>query len=119
MYSLEEAKMLCDICGKNMATVHLTEIIDNNVTELHLCEECAREKRFQLEPHFGLSALLAGLADFGIKPNLQEAALTCSNCGLTYKDFKKIGRLFWNFEAQRKLEKFIKDFIYTYIIRCI
>jgi len=30
--------MLCDVCVKNAATVHLTEIIDESMTELHLCE---------------------------------------------------------------------------------
>ena len=57
--------MLCNICHKNEATVHLTEIIDNQITELHLCEECARQKGAQMEQHFGLADLLAGLADLG------------------------------------------------------
>ena len=86
--------MLCDICGKNPATVHLTEIVDDQMTELHLCEECARQKSVQMEQQFGLSDLLAGLAEFE-KPALQKEAvlLKCSNCDLTYTDFKKIGRL--------------------------
>lgn len=86
--------MLCDICGKNPATVHLTEIIDEQMSELHLCEECARKKSAQMEQQFGLSDLLAGLADFE-KPSEEKdmPAYKCANCGLTYKDFKKIGRL--------------------------
>ena len=86
--------MLCNICGKNPATVHLTEIIDDQMNELHLCEECARQKSIQMEQQFGLSDLLAGLAEFE-KPvkKTEEAALKCANCGLTYADFKKIGRL--------------------------
>jgi len=86
--------MLCDICKKNPATVHLTEIVDEQMSELHLCEECARKKSSQMESQFGLSDLLAGLADFE-KPSEEKelAALKCPNCGLTYKDFKKIGRL--------------------------
>ena len=86
--------MLCDICGKNPATVHLTEIIDEQMSELHLCEECARQKSEQMEQQFGLSDLLAGLAEFE-KPSkdLEAVSLKCANCGLTYSDFKKIGRL--------------------------
>ncbi|MFH1641051.1 MAG: UvrB/UvrC motif-containing protein [Candidatus Omnitrophota bacterium] len=86
--------MLCDVCGKNTATVHLTEIIDEQMTELHLCEECARQKSTQMEQQFGLSDLLAGLAEFE-KPakKLETVSLKCDNCGLTYNDFKKIGRL--------------------------
>ncbi|MFA5411530.1 MAG: UvrB/UvrC motif-containing protein [Candidatus Omnitrophota bacterium] len=86
--------MLCDICGKNQATVHLTEIVDEQMTELHLCEDCARQKSAQMESQFGLSDLLAGLAEFE-KPekDLEAASLKCPSCKLTYADFKKIGRL--------------------------
>ncbi|MBM3255302.1 MAG: hypothetical protein FJZ08_03280 [Candidatus Omnitrophica bacterium] len=86
--------MLCDICNKNQATVHLTEIIDEQMNELHLCEECARQKSVQMEQQFGLSDLLAGLAEFN-KPTLEKEAqdLKCPNCALTYSDFKKMGRL--------------------------
>jgi len=86
--------MLCDICGKNPATVHLTEIVDDQMNELHLCEECARQKSLQMEQQFGLSDLLAGLVEFE-KPVLEKetALIKCPNCGLTYADFKKIGRL--------------------------
>ncbi len=90
--------MLCDVCNKNPATVHLTEIVDDQMNELHLCEECARQKSVQMEQHFGLSDLLAGMAEFE-KPPVKEKdaeafiALKCPNCGLTYTDFKKIGRL--------------------------
>ncbi len=86
--------MVCDICGKNQATVHLTEIVDDQMTELHLCEECARQKSEQMEQQFGLSDLLAGMVDFG-KPvqDKIDVSLKCKKCGLTYTDFKKIGRL--------------------------
>jgi protein arginine kinase activator len=89
--------MLCDVCGKNPATVHLTEIIDEQMNELHLCEECARHKSAAMEQQFGLSDLLAGMADFE-KPSSsskEEEPVTakCPSCGLTYADFKKIGRL--------------------------
>lgn len=87
--------MLCDICHKNAATVHLTEIIDNQITELHLCEECARQKGAQMEQHFGLADLLAGLSDLGqqFEAPGQAADARCPNCGLTYQDFRRIGRL--------------------------
>lgn len=86
--------MQCDICNKNPATVHLTEIIEGAMTELHLCEECARQKSAQMEQQFGLSDLLAGMAEFGKAPKESEPlALKCPNCGLTYSDFKKVGRL--------------------------
>ena len=86
--------MLCDICHKVEATVHLTEIVDNQITELHLCEECARQKGAQMEQHFGLADLLAGLADLGQQFEVMGKAETkCPNCGLAYQDFRRIGRL--------------------------
>ncbi len=87
--------MLCDICVKNPATVHLTEIIDDQMNELHLCEECARQKSIQMEQQFGLSDLLGGMAELE-KPAQEKEPTTfikCANCSLTYADFKKIGRL--------------------------
>ena len=88
--------MLCDLCGKNQATVHLTEIVDEQMTELHLCEECARQKSVQMEQQFGLADLLAGLAELGGKTAAEKEVtdkIKCPNCSLTYDDFKKIGRL--------------------------
>ncbi len=86
--------MLCDICGKNEATVHLTEIVNEKVSKLHLCEECAKEKGVEMEEHFGLSDLLAGLADLGanVEPELMDT-VKCPFCKFTYNDFKKMGRL--------------------------
>ncbi|MCK5083654.1 MAG: UvrB/UvrC motif-containing protein [Candidatus Omnitrophica bacterium] len=86
--------MQCDICSKKKATVHLTEIVDDQMSEMHLCEECARQKSVQMEQQFGLADLLAGLADFG-KPTKEDAreSIKCSNCGMTYDEFRKFGRL--------------------------
>ena len=87
--------MVCDICGKSQATVHLTEIIDDKMTELHICEGCAQKKGAQMESHFGLADLLAGLADMGgqFTKTKKETKIKCPRCGLTYEDFKRIGRL--------------------------
>ena len=86
--------MLCELCKQTQATVHLTEIINDQMTELHLCEACANQKGAQVESHFGLADLLSGLADFS-KPQESEEVVTktCPTCGMTYDDFRKVGRL--------------------------
>ena len=87
--------MMCDICGKKKATVHLTEIVDEQMSEMHLCEECARQKSVKMEQQFGLADLLAGLADFGktVGGEAEKVDLQCPNCGMTYEEFRKFGRL--------------------------
>ena len=87
--------MLCELCKQAQATVHLTEIINEQMSELHLCEACANQKGAQVESHFGLADLLSGLADFSGKTQEPEEVSTkaCPNCGMTYDDFRKVGRL--------------------------
>lgn len=86
--------MVCDSCKKKKATVHLTEIVDGKTAEMHLCEECAKERSLQMEQQFGLADLLAGLSDFGKQVKTEEKTrLQCTNCGLSYEDFRKFGRL--------------------------
>jgi len=91
--------MLCEVCKKNDATVHLTEIINEKVTKLNLCEECAKQKGAEMEEHFGLGELLAGLTEFGETPAMKTPSkepvvtIKCSGCALTYADFKRTGRL--------------------------
>jgi len=87
--------MLCDVCHKIEASVHLTEIINDKVMKLNLCEECAMKKSAEMEEHFGLGELLAGLTEFGetVKPSKGAVEIKCKGCGLKYSDFKRRGRL--------------------------
>ena len=86
--------MVCELCKQTQATVHLTEIVNDQMTELHLCEACANQKGAQVESHFGLSDLLSGLSDFGKAQEPEEVATkACPTCGMTYDDFRKVGRL--------------------------
>ncbi len=36
--------MICDVCGKREAIIHIQQIIGKEVIDLHLCRQCAREK---------------------------------------------------------------------------
>ena len=86
--------MLCELCKQSQATVHLTEIINDQMSELHLCEACANQKGAQVESHFGLADLLSGLADYGKTSEPEEVSTkACASCGMTYDDFRKVGRL--------------------------
>lgn len=86
--------MICNICGAQEATIHLTEIINSQMMEIHLCETCAQEKGTDFKTHFAVGDLLGGLADLQQFTKAgKEPAGKCEACGLTYEDFGKNGRL--------------------------
>ncbi len=85
--------MVCDICHKNNATVHLTEIINDKVVEMHICQVCAQAKANELDKHLNISGFLGSLADMVGGLPQERRLLRCPSCGLSYEDFKKKGRL--------------------------
>jgi protein arginine kinase activator len=84
--------MVCDICKKTEATVHLTQIIDSKVFKVDLCEGCAKTKGVQDSVSGPLSDLLVGLGTVE-EPAEAPSNLRCATCGMTQEDFKKTGRL--------------------------
>jgi len=77
----------CDLCSKP-ATVHLTQIINNKVHKVDLCESCAQAKGVTDPSGFSLADLLLK-ASLTPEPS---GALRCEHCGFTQSDFKKHGR---------------------------
>lgn len=87
--------MKCQLCGKS-ATVHLTDIIDQHKNELHLCETCARQHHVWPGPQqdLNLPALLQLLLGQPVTPlSAESARARCSQCGLTYLEFRQVGKL--------------------------
>ncbi|WP_339060659.1 UvrB/UvrC motif-containing protein [Tepidibacillus marianensis] len=93
--------MLCENCQSQPATLHFTKIINGNKNEYHLCEECAKENGEMLpynDSGFFFNNLLSGLLNFEpVKGHDHQVAtspeqLRCKNCGLTFSQFKKIGK---------------------------
>ena len=87
--------MTCNICGTQEATIHLTEIVNDQMVEIHLCETCAQEKGTDFKTHFNFGDLLTGITEIGKSPKVGEKrpVLKCPECGLTYEEFGKTGRL--------------------------
>lgn len=83
--------MLCDNCHKNSATIHLTEVVEDKASEIHLCPSCAASKTNVLKEKINIPDSFYSLIDSDIKK--EDSALKCLFCGLTYADFKKNGRL--------------------------
>jgi protein arginine kinase activator len=89
--------MLCQICGKSDATVHFTEIQDNKMSEIHVCDRCAEEKGMHASAKkhkFDIADLLAGMVD-GMTSTEEERVghVQCPRCGMLYSAFKETGRL--------------------------
>lgn len=95
-------RMECQECHQNPATLHLQKIINGKKTEIHLCEQCAKEKgeMFAGPTGFSMSNLLSGLLNFDYP--ITEAKsnksfndikeLQCDQCGMTYQKFSKVGQ---------------------------
>lgn len=88
--------MLCQNCKKRQATIHLTEIVNDQKTVVHLCEPCA-EKQGVIKQQMSIADFLSGLAQAGApaggaeaKPGLPE--VRCESCGMTLAEFQKGGR---------------------------
>jgi len=91
--------MLCENCGERQAAIHLTQIVNNSVTQLHLCEQCAAEKGVETSASvakFPLGDFLASLgksAGAGGAEQADTPDVACAFCGGTLKDFRETGRL--------------------------
>lgn len=89
--------MQCDNCHERPAAIHLTQIVNNSVSTLHLCEQCAAEKGVQTTSSvakFPLSDFLASMGK-GAAAALPAGAEggKCAFCGATLQDFRDSGRL--------------------------
>lgn len=86
--------MLCDICKQNVATVHLTQMVEGKTKKVDLCESCSKEKGVDDPTGFSLADLLLGLgAAQEVEQSMPTGEAKCSRCGFTHSDFKKTGRL--------------------------
>ena len=91
--------MDCQECHQNPATIHFAQIINGDKKEVHVCEKCALEKGYihHKEEPYSLHHLLSGLFHFDTELMQQsqqqnKAAISCDQCGMTYRQFAKIGK---------------------------
>lgn len=96
--------MLCQICQKQTATVHVTEISSSvekdgassgsSVEQRHLCERCAQRLKL---PHSPV-ATKKGVAEVwkllqqSARRAREEGGLACPDCGMTLSEFRSKGR---------------------------
>lgn len=83
--------MQCQLCDKH-AVVHLTEIVDGQKIEQHLCEDCAQQQGLAIKPQVPLSELLSDLV-VAQEQAKQAGSLICPDCNLSWAEFRKRGQL--------------------------
>jgi len=85
--------MECQICHKNAATIHLTEINEGVRTEMHVCELCATEQGIVVKSQIPLNELLSNLlaAQSSEDESFEDVAARkrCPHCGFTLDQFRK------------------------------
>jgi protein arginine kinase activator len=88
--------MSCEQCREREAVIHLTQIVNEQVTTLHLCERCAAEKGVEspgAAPKTPLGTFLAAMGQELPETPAPRAADTCPRCGGSLQDFRESGRL--------------------------
>lgn len=92
--------MLCDDCQKRPATMHITKIHNNKKVEKHLCAECANSGGetglFTWDAKLSVHDLLKGMFSHEYPEVASSAAAkyeSCDNCGMTYRDFSRDGKI--------------------------
>lgn len=84
-------KNKCDNCDRQ-ATVHLTEIVEGEKLEKHLCEVCAASEGITIQTGMGIGQMLE---DFIMHTEhaKQLSELVCDRCGMSFLEFRHGGLL--------------------------
>jgi len=87
--------MLCECCQQNEATIHLTQMVNSESRELHLCEKCAEESGMNVQNVMSIPEILFGLgsAAKSAKDEGTPSTTRCPHCHMRDCDFKKTARL--------------------------
>lgn len=84
--------MQCEVCNEKEATIHLKQVVNQDVKELHLCEECAAESGVDINNPLTLQDVLLGLGTQK-EADPETGGRSCPRCHMRFSDFKKTSRL--------------------------
>jgi len=73
--------MLCQQCKKQTATVHLTDLVQGEKRERHLCEDCANSEGVVVKQPVSINDVLNSF--LMSQASVQEMArVKCPDCGI-------------------------------------
>ena len=85
--------MQCENCKESPATIHLTEIVNSQRNEKHLCQRCAEKEgitaKSQVSLNELLNSLLAAQEQKSEENSDEYAQLKCPHCGITLEQFRR------------------------------
>ena len=106
--------MSCEQCREREAVIHLTQIVNEQVTTLHLCERCAAEKGVEspgAAPKTPLGTFLAAMGqELPEQTPAPKSGDACVRCGGSLQDFRESGRLGCS-ECYRSFEIPLRDLL--------
>ena len=89
--------MVCQNCGKNLATTHIKQIVNGELTECHLCASCAAQMGYgNIFGGFGLSMdnlIGSFLGDKVTRKEKEGDVQRCSCCGSSFEDIVSSGKV--------------------------
>jgi protein arginine kinase activator len=84
--------MLCTKCGVKNAVLHYTKNYNGEITEHHLCQECAQEEGLFGNLSLDFGDLFKDVFGNEFIPS-HTPSLRCPECGMTLDLFEKTGRM--------------------------
>lgn len=85
--------MVCELCGNHEATVHLTQAVNDEVREVHLCSTCAAKSGLNIQSSMALADILLGVGVPKSSDSRTVGDKSCQRCQMRFADFKKTSRL--------------------------
>ena len=84
------ATHVCQQCGENPATIHFTDIREDDRLEMHVCEACADAQGITTES--SMPTMLASAVAAASK-SAEIESKECPHCGMSFREFRRKGRL--------------------------
>lgn len=85
--------MLCEKCGKNIATTHIRTIVNGVLYEKNLCGQCATDEGYSEVKYNSLTEMLSSMFADDVMVNTATRTKHCKCCGSTYSDIAKSGKV--------------------------
>lgn len=92
--------MMCQNCGQRAATTHIKTVVNGQLSETHLCSQCAKKQGYghMLSEWNGFGGLLSGLLSPGLLSGgpghaQQREEKRCPGCGMSFREISRGGKL--------------------------